>query len=315
MPFTLPNPTSPTNGQSLDATPILANEVAIANAIASFDGSQIQNGTILSTAFAATANPNTLLAATTQPFISSGVVWTTVSGLAGTMSGGTIYYNGTPVTINSVASHTFTASDDTYIDVDKNGNVTYQGVSNGGSAPSLTANSIRVAKVVTSGSAITSIALTGVDSNNVPIYPVNPYGYNSWLTWTPTLGGITIGNGTVVANYASVGKTTICRVLITAGSTTTMPSSGDSTITFPFTSQTPGYNDAASVIGSCLFEHVSGPTYYRGDVAWASTTTAVLLINKVSSTDIVEKSLNTSNASASFATGDFVGMSFVFEAA
>lgn len=172
MAFSLPNPTSPTNGQSLDATPILANEVALANALASFDGSQIQNGTVPSSAFATTANPNTLLSAISVPFVQSGVVWTTVSGLAGTMSGGTIYYNGTPVTVNSIASHTFTASEDTYIDVDKSGNVAYSGVSNGSSSPSLTANSIRVAKVITSGSAITSVVLNGSDTLGNIIYPV-----------------------------------------------------------------------------------------------------------------------------------------------
>lgn len=174
MPFSLPNPTSPTNGQSLDATPILANEVAIANAIASFDGSQIQAGTVPSSAFATTANPNTLIAAITQPFVQSGVVWTTVSGLAGTMSGGTIYYNGTPVTVNSVASHTFTASKDTYVDVDKNGNVTYQAVTNGAASPSLTANSVRVAVVITGASAITSITLNGIDTLGDYIYPISP---------------------------------------------------------------------------------------------------------------------------------------------
>lgn len=187
MPFTLPNPTSPTNGQSLDATPILANEVALANAIASFDGSQIQTGTIASTAFATTANPNTLLAATTFPFVQSGVVWSTVSGLAGTMSGGTIYYNGTPVTVNSVASHTFTASKDTYIDVDNNGNVTYQAVTNNAASASLTANSVRVAIVITGSSAITFINLGQVDSTLSGFAPIIS---SVSLTVTDSLGNL-----------------------------------------------------------------------------------------------------------------------------
>lgn len=189
MAFSLPNPTSPTNGQSLDATPILANEIAIAQAIASFDGSQVQAGTIVGSALATTANPNTLLAATTFPFVASGCVWSAVSGLGGTMTGGIIYYNGTPVTVNSVASHTFTASDDTYVDIDKNGNVTYNAVSNNSASPAITTNSIRVAIVVCSGSAITtvnlgsiaataptisSVLITVQDSLGNLIYPTNP---------------------------------------------------------------------------------------------------------------------------------------------
>lgn len=139
--------------------------------------------------------------------------------------------------------------------------------------------------------------------------------FGAWSTYTPTLAGIAIGNGTAAGRYVQIGKTTIGRILITCGSTTTMPGSGDSTFTFPATSLSTSYNDAASIIGSFLFEHVSGPTYYKGDVSWASTTTAVLLLNKVSSTDIVEKSLNTSNASVAFSAGDFIGINFVIEGA
>lgn len=173
MPFSLPNPTVPTNGQALDATPLLANIVALAHAIQSFDGSQIQTGTIIDSALATTANPNTLLAATTFPFVASGCVWSTVSGLSGGMTGGTIYYNGTPVTVNSVASHTFTASMDTYIDVDKNGNITYQAVSNNSTSPSLTANSIRIAIVITGSSAISFVNIGQPDTTLSGFAPIN----------------------------------------------------------------------------------------------------------------------------------------------
>jgi hypothetical protein len=207
MSFSLPNPTSPTNGNPLDATPILANFVAIAQAIAAFDGSQINAGSIVAASLVASANPNTLLAAITSPFVASGCLWSISSGLVGVMSGGTIYYNGIPVTINSIGSYTFTASKDTYIDIDKNGNVTYQAVSNNASSPSLTANSIRVA-IVVAGASISSIntgslqatapvvsgvTMTGSDSNGNLIYPCAPL--------TRTLGyryygsGFTIGSG------------------------------------------------------------------------------------------------------------------------
>lgn len=218
MAFTLPNPTSPTNGQSLDATPILANEIALAQAIASFDGSQIQSGTTAGSALVATANPNTLLNATSFPFVASGCVWSVVSGLGGTMSGGTIYYGGTPVTVNSVASHTFTASKDTYVDVDRNGNVTYQPVTNNSASPSITANSIRVGIVITGASAITfvnigqidttisgfapiisSVSLTTTDSLGNLIYPTDPQmrilGYRQI---TAAVTGITSTSGALV---------------------------------------------------------------------------------------------------------------------
>lgn len=309
MAFSLPNPTSPTNGQSLDATPILANEVAIAQAIASFDGSQIQSGTITGSALATTANPNTLLAATTQPFVSAGVVWTTVSGLAGTMSGGTIYYNGTPVTVNSVASHTFTASQDTYIDVDKNGNVTYQGVSNGSSAPSLTANSIRVAKVVTSGSAITSIVLTGVDSNNVQIYPTSPQGFGNWISWTPTWTGLTVSGSTVTARYMQIGKIIHYRIAVVLGGSNAP--SGTVTFSLPVTSVTYAGTATLPILGNAQYYITNG---FAGYAVWSSTTTATLVCLNAAGTYLVAANLS-STVPNTFTNGSEIHVEGFYEAA
>lgn len=42
----------------------------------------------------------------------------------------------------------------------------------------------------------------------------------AWTDFSPTLTGITIGNGTLVARYRQMGKTVQCRVHVTFGSTT-----------------------------------------------------------------------------------------------
>lgn len=159
MSFSLPNPSVPTNGQALDATPILQNEVAIAQAIQSFDASQIQAGTLVASAFNANINPNTLLKETTLPFVQSGCLWSSVSSSppVGTMTGGIVYINGFRVTVNSVPSHTFAINSDTYVDVDVNGNVSYSAVSNSSASPALVANSIRLGIVVTDGTGIIAI--------------------------------------------------------------------------------------------------------------------------------------------------------------
>ncbi len=157
MALSVPNPSVPTNGQSLDATPLLANLQAVYQAVQSFDASQIAAGTLTAAAFNASINPNTLINETTFPFVSTGLVWSTVSGLNGTMTSGVLYFNGIRVSVNSVASNAFTASKDTYIDIDVNGNITYQAVTNNAASPAITANSIRVAIVITNGSAITVI--------------------------------------------------------------------------------------------------------------------------------------------------------------
>ena len=62
----------------------------------------------------------------------------------------------------------------------------------------------------------------------------------AYTAWTPTLGSITIGNGTVAARYAKVGKMVNFHLKITLGSTSavtgritfTLPSTANQTINF-----------------------------------------------------------------------------------
>lgn len=191
MSFTLPNPTAPTNGQLGDATPILQNETAIAQAIASFDGSQVQAGTIVEAAFSNSVNPRLRGSEIMASFVYSGCLWSLVSGFSGTMTGGTIYVNGYRTVVSGVGSNTFAASSDTYVYIDYLGNVTYQAVSNSANSPSAVASAILVAIVVTNGSTITSInqgsiaatapivssnLLTTNDSLGNLIYPTDPNG-------------------------------------------------------------------------------------------------------------------------------------------
>jgi hypothetical protein len=47
-------------------------------------------------------------------------------------------------------------------------------------------------------------------------------GTGAWIAYTPTLTGITIGNGTVTAKYSRVGKTVNVSILIVLGSTSSI---------------------------------------------------------------------------------------------
>lgn len=171
MPLTLPYPTSPQNGQTGDANVMFANQAAIVQAIQSFDGSQVQAGTIGAAAFNASINPNTLLRETEPNTVFSGGIVSIVSGLNITITGGTFYINGIRLTFIGVASAALTASKDTYIDVDYNGNVYYTAVANGAAAPALTALSVRIAKVITNATNATTVQQNGIDSINTVIYP------------------------------------------------------------------------------------------------------------------------------------------------
>lgn len=171
MSFSLPYPNSPTNGDAGDADPVRANFQAIAQGLQSFDGSQIQAGSIQESALAADINPRLRDSEILPNFVANGVIWTAGSGLTASMSGGTVYINGYRKPVNAVGTQSFTASSDTYVAVDYLGNITYHPVANNAPPPTLPANSIWLAIVVTNASAVTSIIKSGTTITGDPIYP------------------------------------------------------------------------------------------------------------------------------------------------
>ncbi len=306
MALSLPYPNTPLVGQPGDPVPINANFTALAQAIQAFDGSQIAVGTVVAAALNSVINPVTRDNLIITNFVSSGCVWSTVSGLSGTMSSGTLFINGNMAVVNGVISKTFTASKDTYIDIDVNGNVYYQEVSNGAASPSITANSIRIAKVVTSGAAITSIVQTGVDSLNNQIYPTNPNGYNSWPSWTPTWTVLTVGNGVNASSYIKIGKTIIARIQFTLGSTSSM-GTGTPTFTLPV--------PAVALVSSCYLGLVrlNTSTSSPGIVRLASTTTADIKSQLASGTYLAEDQLS-ATVPGTWTAASTISGTFIYEA-
>lgn len=124
-------------------------------------------------------------------FITSGLIWSALSGLNGAMTTGT-YYNssGVRAVIAAIASRAFTASRDTYVYIDNTNSIGYSEVTNNATAPALPANSTWVAVVITSASAITSIRQVGTAGTvGRVIYPTNSLtaANEGWIA--PTLAG------------------------------------------------------------------------------------------------------------------------------
>lgn len=98
----------------------------------------------------------------------SGGVIAQSAGLVGTLSNVVIHLAGQRYTSGAISNKTYTASKDTYVDVTGSSGgavtVTYTEVANGAASPALSANNIRLGKVVTSGSAITGIEQVGYDT-------------------------------------------------------------------------------------------------------------------------------------------------------
>lgn len=119
----------------------------------------ITNGSITTGKIVASVNPETRDAEIHQSFVYTGLTLNPTTGWSNLEAGitaGTAYVNGKRAVVSAVNSHTFTASKDTYVDVDYNGSITYVPVANGAETPAVTSNSTRLMKVVTSGTAITS---------------------------------------------------------------------------------------------------------------------------------------------------------------
>jgi hypothetical protein len=134
-------------------------------------------------------------------YIVSGGIWTQASGLNGTMTAAVLYMAGYRLSLGSVASRAFTASKDTYVDILLTGttpSLVYTEVTNGATAPTLAANSMRLAKVVTSGAAITSVTQSSFSDGIGNIFrPVGPISFNElqnpvkFSVWRST--GYTVG--------------------------------------------------------------------------------------------------------------------------
>lgn len=93
-------------------------------------------------------------------FVASGCVWTgdaLGSTRAASMTSGVVYIGGKRVTVATVSARTFTASRDTYIDVDNTGTVFYTEVTNNNASPALSAGRIRLGIIVTAAGSIAAV--------------------------------------------------------------------------------------------------------------------------------------------------------------
>ena len=110
-------------------------------------------------------------------YIASGGIWSILAGLNGAMTLIAGYQAGYRGTVAAIATRAFTASRDTYVDILRTNTqfittftVVYTEVVNNAASPALALNSIRLAKIVTSGAAITSVVQTGIDTLGNSVY-------------------------------------------------------------------------------------------------------------------------------------------------
>lgn len=90
------------------------------------------------------------------------------------------------------------------------------------------------------------------------------WGGFAWQSWTPTLSGMSIGNGTVTAKFKKLGKTVVARLTVVFGSTSSV--SGLIQFSLPATAQTyPGTLPA--VLGIVRCQDTSGGISFEGVIS------------------------------------------------
>lgn len=180
------------NGNTTSEVAIVKMTTSWADALVSLLGNAIQDtGYLKTTALDHFFKPSEVI----KDYIASGGVLAQTAGLTGSFSDITYYIGGLRYTKTAIANKIYTASKDTYVDIGSDGTVYYTEVANGAVAPALSANRIRVARVVTSGAAITSITQINNDgignlvgnTSPLPIEAINMLG-SSGLMDNPTAG-------------------------------------------------------------------------------------------------------------------------------
>lgn len=142
----------------VDVSGAVTKKVTVAG-LAPAVAASVPAGTYPASVMDTNANPETRTNESLGNFVAApGLVWAATSGLAAGMSVGVVYIGGVRVPVSAITSRTFTASKDTYVSVNNAGTVAYSEVANNAAPPTLPANSVWLAKVVTNGSAVTSVA-------------------------------------------------------------------------------------------------------------------------------------------------------------
>ena len=130
-------------------------------------------------------------------------------------------------------------------------------------------------------------------------------GFNAWASWSPTWTNLTVGDGTVIALYTQIGKTVMCQIGFTMGSTSSI--SGSVSFTLPVSIN----YGIDCLIGNAYIEN-SGVNGYCGFLKASSATKVALVTPKV--TD--EGKVASVNATVPFtwATADYFSGYFFYEA-
>ena len=253
-------------------------------------GTNIKAGSLVSQDFATSVSLVKYRDEAFNDFTYTGHLPVTDATLTSNISAGTSYVNGVRIETSS-QSHTYTASKDTYVYINAGGFFDFQEVANGASAPSTPANDLLLAKVVTSGTAITSVTdlrttsiqITSNNSNFANDFRSGAFvSIDSTTTAHVEPGQVAIGS----AYYTNIADTSTKSVATGTnwieGSAPNIKNlrfyayafnNSGTAFDFKYSSADPVYSDTSLNTAGTLRYYTTGGTTYRA-LAWISGDTS-----------------------------------------
>lgn len=277
------------SGNDVTIAALETQRTTISNVInGNIDGaSNILAGSLISQDFATSVSLIKFRDEAFNDFTFSGMLPVTSASLSSNISSGVSYVNGVRIETNST-SHTYTASKDTYVYINAGGFFDFSEVANGTSAPTTPANDLLLAKVVSSGTALTSVTdmrttsiqITSNGSNFASDYRDQAYLIRDSTTavhFEP--GQIAIGSSyyTNLSDTSSLSTATAANWI--EGSVPNLNAlkfytyafnNSGTTWNFKYASADPVNSDSNSGVNGTLRYYVTGGTTYRA-LGWIST--------------------------------------------
>ncbi len=204
-------------------------------------------------------------------------------------------------------------SDKTFTLPNSSGTLTVLGNSTTGSGNIVLATSPSLTSPIVSGSAGTTAGEQGYDATNKALLigdgtAIQSLFTSGWKSWTPTWAGLTIGNASVTAKYAQVGKIVFYKMNVIFGNTSSW--SAEFTFTLPVTSTT----DYGWQTGTASFFDSSSGNVNVGIAGFASSTTNNFRFYNIVSTQLLQSTVN-NTAPYTWAVSDQVNVEGFYEAA
>lgn len=263
-----------------------ADTANVLNGLVEGGGINIKAGSLNTQDFADAVSIVTFRDEAFNDFTFSGMLPSTDSDLSSDISAGISYVEGFRISKNA-ESRTYTASKDNYVYIHKDGYYVVSEVANGASAPSTPANTLLLAKVVTSGTAVTSVSDLRTTSIQINVTTSNfPQDFRNQAyisrdtstTMHVEAGAISIGTSiyTRTSDTSSKTITTSSNWIegsapnLTTGQLAFVYAYNDSGTTwdFKFSSADPVYSDTSSNSGGALKYYTTGGVWYRA-LGWA----------------------------------------------